>query len=187
MNRYELRRGTAKRLLAGATAWLLVQPVAAERIHFRVAFEHVPGLEEIEAGNLDAGIRILEEQLDSDAPDNDGDVLATLCAAHIVNGTLSEAERVCDKAIKVKPGNTAYNNRGVLRAHTGYLAGAREDFARVRPQELDVYLEQLWTTDVPLLANSNFELVDKMLNESAAPRIRRSFAASGSKIEEITE
>ncbi len=45
-----------------AAVVLFGNPATADVLHFRVAFENVPGAAEIEAGNLAAGIKVIEEQ-----------------------------------------------------------------------------------------------------------------------------
>jgi tetratricopeptide (TPR) repeat protein len=172
-------------ILIVTAALLLGNSSFAETIRFRVAFEIVPGLEEIEAGNLKAGIKVLEDQLTKIELERSGEILATLCAAYIVNRSLDKAERACDRAIEMRPTKTAYNNRGVLRAHRGDLTGAREDFDRVRPRQLDVYLEGLWVIDPPLVAEYNFDVVDEMLSKRSSARINAPVVVSKAKIENI--
>ena len=117
----------ASALIIGA-ALLFGNPSFAKPTYFRVVFENLPGTEEIEAGNLQAGIKALEDQLVQTELESSGDILATLCAAYIVNASMGKANSACNKAVKLNPTETAYNNRGVFRAHTGDLSGAREDF-----------------------------------------------------------
>jgi tetratricopeptide (TPR) repeat protein len=174
-------------VLIVAAALLLGNPSFAETIQYRVAFERVPGSEEIEAGNLKAGIRLIEDQLTKIELGSSGEILATLCAAYIVNRSLDKAERACDRAIEIKPTQTAYNNRGVLRAHKGDFAGAREDFDRVRPRQLDIYLEQLWVMDIPLMAEHNFDLVDEMLSKRNSATIDAPVVVSTAKIEDLRD
>jgi len=167
------------------TAFLFANPGFADTVHLRVVFENVPGSEEIEAGNLRAGIKALENQLTRIELESSADILATLCAAYIVNRSLDKAERACETAIEISPTKAAYNNRGVLRVHRGDFAGAREDFERVRPRELDVYLEELWVTDVPLMAEDNFDLVDELMSKGASIDAGQSFASSAAEIEDL--
>ena len=170
-----------------AAALLLGNPSFADTSSFRVGFERVPGTEEIEAGNLQAGIKVLEDELAQIELESSGAILATLCAAYIVNRSLDKAERVCDKAVEIDPTKTAYNNRGVLRALTGNLFGAREDFERVRPPQLEAYLDELRTTDVPLVADDNFYLVDKLLSKRSSAELGRSYAPSAATIENLSD
>lgn len=168
-----------------AVALLLSSPGFADSFHFRVAFESVSGVEAIEAGDLQAGIKVLEDQLAQIESANGSDVLATLCAAYVINRSLDKAKRVCDEAIKIDPSETAYNNRGVYRAFTGDFLGAREDFERARPPQLQDYLDQLWATDVPLMAENNFHLVDELLATRSSPKTKSSFAIRIAEIEII--
>ena len=187
MNRRKARHiGIAPTLMVSAVL-LFGNPSFAETRTFRVAFEWMPGTEQIEAGNLQAGIKELEHQLARTNLESSGDLLATLCAAYIVDSSLDKAMRVCDKAVEINPTWTAYNNRGVFRAHMGNLSGAREDFERVRPRQLEVYLEELWVKDVPLIATGNFDLVNELLTERSAAEIEHSFALSTAEIENLID
>ncbi len=185
MNRQKSRITTSAPALLVAAALLLGNPCFADNPRFRVSFERVPGAAEIEAGNLQAGIKVLEYQLAKTELDRSGDILATLCAAYIVNDSLDEAEGVCDKAVEISPTEAAYNNRGVFRAVTGNLSGARADFERVRPPELEAYLEELKTTDIPLVANENFYLADELLSKRSSEVPGRSYTSSGATIENV--
>ena len=187
MKHQESRRITRAPTLIVAAAMLLGNPSFADTSSFRVAFERVPGSEEIEAGNMQAGIKVLEDQLAQIELESSGDILATLCGAYIVDRSLDKAGRVCDKAIEIDPTKTAYNNRGVLRALTGNMSGAREDFERVRPPQLDAYLEELRTTDVPLVADDNFYLADKLLSKRSSAELGHSFAPSAAAIEDLND
>jgi FMN phosphatase YigB (HAD superfamily) len=135
----------------------------AEETRYRVLLGRVPGADEIEAGNIRAGIRILEDQLKNGDPAKQGEVWSTLCAAFIINRSLVEAERACNKAVAIDPDDYALNNRGVLRVYKGDLAGARADFERVRPSDVEAYLEQLKAKNVRLVAATNFDLVGELL------------------------
>ena len=81
----------------------------------------------------------------------------------------------------------AYNNRGILRAREGDLTGAREDFERVRPRQLDVYLEELWVTDIPLMGEHNFDLVDELLSKRDSAKINALVVASPARIEDLND
>ncbi len=170
-----------------ATALLLGKPGFAEVIPFRVVFENVPGVEEIEAGNIQAGIKVLEDQLNQVEQGDSGDILATLCAAYIANATPDKAERACNKAVEVDPSKTAYNNRGVFRAFTGDFSGAREDFERVRPHQLEAYMDELRTKDVGLVAADNFRLIDQLLAEHTVTEINASVALRTAAIEDLKD
>ena len=176
-----------QRSLILAAALLFSGMSFAESPSFRVAFEDVPGVEHIEAGNIDAGIKVLEEELASVAANSSGKLLTTLCAAYIVNQSTRKAKRVCNRAVAVDPSKSAYNNRGVYRALSGNLSGARDDFARVRPLEIEVYLEELRITDVPLIADDNFQLANLILSNLTATRNRHAFEPSGARVESMGE
>ncbi len=187
MNHQESRHNAIAPTLVIAAALLLGNPSFAEVIPFRVMFENLPGIEEIEAGNIQAGIKVLEDQLKQVEQGNSGDTLATLCAAYIVNVSLDKAESACNKAVEVDPSKTAYNNRGVFRAFTGDFSGAREDFERVRPHQLEAYMDELRTKDVGLVAADNFRLIDQLLAEHTATEINASVALRTAAIEDLKD
>ena len=187
MNQQKSRHITFTPILMVATALLLGSPSFAEVVNFRVAFDRLPGSEEIEAGNIQAGIKVLEDQLAQIELESSGDILATLCGAYIVSNSLDKAERACNKAVEIDPTETAYNNRGVFRAFTGDYFGAREDFDRVRPRQLEAYLDELRITDVPLVADDNFHLTDELLAKGASSGSKSSFAISTAEIENIDD
>ena len=170
---------------AAAAALMLGNPSFADVFHFRVAFENVPGVEEIEAGNIQAGIMVLEDLLDQIEPGSSGDILATLCAAYIVNVSLDKAERACDKAVETNPTETAYNNRGVIRAFNGDFSGASEDFKRAGPRQLEEYLNELRTTDVRLIAVDNLQLISEMSAKHTPAEVNTSVAWSTAAIEDL--
>ncbi len=187
MNHQESQRIAIAPTLLIAAALLLGSPSFAEVVSFRVAFERLPGTEEIEAGNMRAGIKVLEDQLNQIEQEISGDILATLCAAYIVDGSLDKAEVACNKAVEIDPTETAYNNRGVFRAFTGDFLGAREDFDRVRPRQLEAYMEEQRKKDVPLMAIDNFHLTDELLAKGASSGSKSSFAISTAEIENIDD
>lgn len=159
----------------------------AETYPFRVAFENVPGAAELDAGDIDTGIEILEQQLDSDDADA-GFVLATLCGAYVIAGTLHKAERVCQQAVAQYPGETAYNNRGVLRAFNGDFRGAEADFDRARPERMAEYMEYLKTRDVGLIADGNSGLLEKLVANHSSNEVKTSVAANtGIDVEPIKD
>lgn len=80
MNLHKTRHSAIAPTLVIATALLLGNPSFAEVIPFRVVFESVPGSEEMEAGNIQAGIEVLEDQLNQVEQGDGGDMLATLRA-----------------------------------------------------------------------------------------------------------
>lgn len=157
----------------------------ADEFPFRVAFENVPGVEEITSGDVTEGIAILERALENGDADK-GYVLATLCGAYIIHSSLEEASLVCTDAVEMSPGETAYNNRGVLRAFSGDFEGAREDFDRARPQRMDEYLEYLKTRDVGLIAHGNSGLLEDLVAKHSPLDAQSSVAmSSGSEIERL--
>ena len=187
MKQQKSRRIATTRTLIIAAALMFGNPSLADVIPFRLAFENVPGVEEIEAGNLQAGIKELEDQLDQIEPGSSGDILATLCAAYIVNVSLDKAKRACDKAVETDPSETAYNNRGVIRAFYGDFSGAREDFDLARPRQLEAYLEELRTKDVRLMAHDNYQLIDELLVKRTSAKDIASFTSSTAAIEDLSD
>ena len=185
MNHQQLRRVTTTRTLIIAATLMLGNPSVAEVFPFRVAFENVPGVEKIEAGNLEAGIKVLEYQLQQTEPASSGDILATLCAAYIVNGSLHKAESACNKAVETNSSETAYNNRGVYRAFKGDLTGAREDFERVRPRDIEAYLDELKTKDIGLMSIDNFYLLEELSAKHTPAEINASLAMATASVEDI--
>jgi len=161
-------------------AFMMASPASyADYFPFRVAFENVPGVVEITSGNVSDGIEILKQELDNDEA-NQGHVLATLCGAYIIDSSLEEASQVCTDAVDKFPGETAYNNRGVLRAFTGDFKGAREDFDRARPERMDEYLEYLKTKDVGLIATGNHGLLEELQAKHSPLDVQASVAMSSS-------
>jgi len=157
----------------------------ADNLPFRVAFEDVPGVDEITSGNTGGGIRILKQQLDSDDTEK-GLILATLCGAYIMEMSLEEATQICTDAVDQYPGETAFNNRGVLRVFMGDFKGAHEDFDRARPARMDEYLEDLMTRDVGLIADGNHSLLEALQAKHSPGDVTTSVAVnSGIKIEDM--
>ena len=158
---------------------------ASDYFPFRVAFEDVPGVAEITSGQVSAGIEILKRELESDDA-NKGYVLATLCGAYILESSLEEATQVCTDAVDTFPGETAFNNRGVLRAFSGDFEGAKEDFDRARPRHMAEYIEYLKTKDVGLIADGNHGLLEDLKARHSSVDVQSSAAmSSGSEIERI--
>jgi len=173
------------RVLIVAAALVLGNPSFANEYPFQVVYAEVPGASEVEAGNIQAGIRMLEDQLHQVDQENSGDVWATLCAAYIVNASLGKAELACTKAVETSPTYSAFNNRGVFRVFTGELTAARDDFERVRPRQLEAYLERLTTKDVRVIADGNFHLINKLSARHRVPEINASVALSTAEIEDL--
>jgi tetratricopeptide (TPR) repeat protein len=187
MNHRKLRERAVVPALIFAAVMIFIQTASAESFPFRVAFENVPGVEEIEAGDFPAGIKVLEDQLNEIDQEYSGDTWATLCAAYIMNASLHKAAFACDKAVEIDPSETAYNNRGVYRAFTGNLSGAREDFQRARPHQLESYLEELRAKDVGLMATDNFDLINELSAEYAPLEITHSTAIRTAKVENLAD
>jgi len=170
--------------LSLAAALLIGNQSFADGSYFRVVYAEVPGVEELEAGNVEVGIKMLRGQLKQEETGNDSDIWATLCAAHIVTLSLDRAERACNKAVETGPTYAALNNRGVFRAYRGDFPGAREDFDRARPLELEAYLEELTTKDVRVVADNNFHLISRVLARSDPGETGTAIARSTAEIEE---
>lgn len=187
MNHRKLRERVVEPTLLFFAAMMFSQTASAEFFPFHVAFENVPGVDEIEAGDFPAGIKVLEDRLNEIDLENSGDTWATLCAAYIMNASLYKAEFACDKAVQVDPSETAFNNRGVYRAFTGNLSGAREDFQRARPQQLESYLEELRTKDVGLMATDNFDLINELSAKYTPLEIADSKAIRTARVENLAD
>ena len=170
----------AAALILGNTSW-------SDEFPFRTAFERVPGAEEIEAGNLQEGIKILEDQLTQVEAENRGDVLATLCAAYVIDQSLEKAEQTCNEAVETYGTHTAYNNRGVYRVFTGDWLGAREDFDRARPQQLEAYLEELNSKNVRLMAIDNFERITVLSAKHAPADMDDSIEMTTAAVEDLND
>jgi len=152
-----------------AAALMIGNQSFADESRYRVLLEDVPGADEVEAGNILAGIKILEDQLNQVEQGNNGDIWSTLCAAYIANLSLKKAEHACTKAVDIDPTYHALNNRGVFRVYEGDLIRAREDFERVRPLDVEAYLNNIKTTNIRLVAANNFDLVcQKLAMQTAA-------------------
>lgn len=163
--RKALRRSASLILpaLSLAVVLLVGNQSFADGSYFRVVYAEVPGVEELEAGNVEVGIRMLSEKVGNAENGSESDIWATLCAAHIVTLALDRAERACNKAVETGPTYAALNNRGVYRAYRGDFPGARDDFDRARPLQLEAYLEELTTKDVRVVADNNFHLINRVL------------------------
>ncbi len=178
-----------------ATAWFLTIAATlmtsnlswADEFSYRTAFENVPGVEELEAGNIQAGIEILEDQLYQAEMEFRGDLLATLCAAYVIDMSLANAAYACNEAVETYGTEMAYNNRGVYRVFIGDWIGAREDFDRARPEHLDAYLEELKTTDVRLMAIDNFERITLLSDKFTPADVVDSVVITTAAIEELSD
>lgn len=168
--------------LVFAVVLLIGSPSFADESRYRVLLARVPGADQIEAGNILAGIKILEGQLNQAEQGNSGDIWSTLCAAHIINFSLNQAELACTKAVQIDPSYYALNNRGVLRVYKGDLVGAREDFAPVRSLNVEAYLNRTKTTNdrliagIRLIAANNFVLANQLSAKRTAALAKRTAA-----------
>jgi tetratricopeptide (TPR) repeat protein len=136
----------------------------AETYNFKVVYAEVPGIREVVAGDRDAAIEILESRAKDSKKYYLADELATLCALYVVSGKFAIAHKACNQAVETDQSYTAYNNRGVLRAHLGDAAGALEDFehARVLPQNQKRYVQELMSRDARLIATNNYATARKL-------------------------
>ena len=156
-----------------AWAFLASPPApAVETFEFKVVYAHVPGIEKVLAGDLDAAIAVLEARAKKADREYVLDEFATLCALYVVTGQLETAATTCNAAIEVDRSDAAYNNRGVLRAHKGDVSGALEDFARVRilPQDKERYVEELKRRNARLMASRNFDVATEYIERRKAKR-----------------
>lgn len=136
----------------------------AESFNFRVVYAEVPGVNEVLAGDHAAAIEILESRVNDSGTYYLTDELATLCALYVVSGKFAVAHKTCNKAVEIDQSYTAYNNRGVLRAHLGNAVGALEDFeqARILPNNQKRYIEELMQRDPRLIATNNYAVARKL-------------------------
>lgn len=181
-NRYSLRITS---VLVVAATLLFSSWSAADGTRYRVLLENEPGADEIEAGQIQAGIRMLESELQKADLASSGRIWTNLCAAHIISRSLIEAERTCNKAVEIDPTDYALNNRGVFRVYTGDLSGAREDFQRVRPSNVKAYLERITATNIRLVAASNFDLVSQLIAKRNPAEVRSRRVVSTAQIEDL--
>lgn len=183
---YQKSQHVAVHLALMITVIAFANPGLADDFPFRVAFENVPGIEQIESGNIEAGIDILEQETGQGAAESMGDILATLCGVYVMTLSLDEAASTCDEAVNEWPGETAFNNRGVYRAFTGDFAGARDDFNRARPSRMDEYLEELRTKDVGLIADGNHGLLEELSARHTPDEVNTSVALSTATAKDVT-
>lgn len=164
-------------------------PATASQFDFRVGFAEVPGIEEIEAGRFREAIEILENRRRDPDAQYIEEELTTLCGVYIVAGELRKARKVCDEAVEKDRTDAAWNNRGVLRIHSGDTAGALSDFSKVRvpPIEYDGYIADLMRRNPRLMASSNYELVEKIRGKGMAGHEGRSFDVRGASVETIED
>jgi tetratricopeptide (TPR) repeat protein len=154
---------------------------------FRVVYADVPGVKQLEAGNLELGIEILEEQLNEGEQDKRSEVWATLCASYIIALALDKAEPACNKAVETGPTYAALNNRGVFRAYRGDYSGAHDDFDRARPLQLDAYLAELMSKDVRVVAADNYRLINIVLARRNSGQTSPAVASTTAEIEDPSQ
>jgi hypothetical protein len=167
-----------------AASFLIVNQGFAQGSNFRVVYAEVEGVSALEAGDLARGMRILRSQLKKADGTNRSDVWATLCGAYIISLSLYQAEEACDAAVETGPSFAALNNRGVLRAYRRDFDGAREDFDRARPLQLEAYLKELMAKDVRLVAADNYRLISKVLARRSEETGRSTAPIRTAEIEE---
>jgi len=149
---------TIPTVLGMILAMTLGTAASADSVRFHVAFEDVPGSDQLEAGNVEDGIAILEAAYAEGRVD-EGDALATLCGAHLLRRALVKARSYCSKAAKRYPSQTSLNNYGIYLAVVGDFEGAIENFRKVQPLTGAEYLEYLRTKDIGLIALQNEAVV----------------------------
>jgi hypothetical protein len=164
-------------------AALPVQAVIADEARLRIVFAEVPATSKIAEGDLPGGIEQIEDRLEQDPEGTAGDDLATLCGAYVLQASFGKAELVCDLAVQIDASGVALNNRGVLRALTGDVEGARADFDQVRPKNMTEYMNDLRQSDLGLVTAGNFELLNRTI---AMRRSISSHHITGAKVEDIT-
>ncbi len=159
----------------------------AETYEYQLLYAEVPGIDKALAGDLDATIEVLENRAKNVDNPYVTDEQATLCGLYIEKGKLDAARRTCNAAVDIDQSDLAYNNRGVLRAHLGDIAGALEDFdrARVRPGDWRRYIEELHRGSARLLASRNFAVATKYIEKRAAHKPTMAGNISGAHIEDL--
>jgi hypothetical protein len=158
------------------------QVLIADDARLRVLFADVPASTAIAAGDLGNGIEQIENQFSQNPDGTSGDDLATLCGAYILQALYGKAESVCDLAVEMGASGVALNNRGVLRALTGDIDGARNDFDRARPKNMVEYMHELRQKDVGLVSTDNFDLIKRII-AMRPPKSGRHI--TGAKVEDI--
>lgn len=159
----------------------------AEIYDFKVVYAEVPGTKEILAGNHDLAIEILASRAKDANNHYVADELATLCALYVVKGKLAAAHKTCHAAVETDQSDAAYNNRGVLRAHLGDVAGAMKDFARARvlPENKQRYVEELMRGNARLIASSNYAVGIEYSDRRGNPEQTLASRVRGASIEDL--
>ena len=108
---------------------LLAVPVMSGAYEVNVLRDEGSQWKNIEEGNYDEAIEILEERLASKAKYRDVK-LTNLCTAYVLAGRFEKATKACDEAVEANGTfvTTAYNSRGVLHALKGEFIAAAGDF-----------------------------------------------------------
>ena len=182
------KRTIAISLLSAILAAPVSQHARADYFPFRVAFEDVPGVEQLTSGEIEAGIEELERAATSASGETLAHTIATPCGAYTVNQDFDKAWETCNRAVKEFPGDTSYNNRGVLRVFGGDFEGATRDFDRARPSNMDEYLAWLRTKDIGLVADGNTRLLNQLKAKHTPEEVVGSTAtARTAKVEPIVD
>jgi hypothetical protein len=126
----------------------------------------------------------MERQLGDASLADRGDVLASLCGAYLLQRAFDKAAVPCEQSVSANPSDAAFNNRGVYRAHTGNLRGARQDFERARPDNLAAYMDRLHNTDVRLMADANYALANELAAMYTERDVRRTRSLSHADVED---
>jgi Flp pilus assembly protein TadD len=104
---------------------------SAENWELRTAADEVKGTRDLEAGNIDKSIRVLERAYRSTPYDSKGAVLTNLCVAHALKRDFEMAMDYCNRAAdRGKGSREAFNNRGVINAIQGNYTAAITDFEK---------------------------------------------------------
>lgn len=165
--------------------FLLPLGASADRLGFVVALDNLPGVDELESGDIDAGLAKLEAQLANTNSERWHEVIATLCGAYVLASQYDKAVATCDRAVLEAPHNASYNNRGVLRVHLGQLDSALSDFEIARPDSLDSYIAVIRATDPALIAFDNTQSLLDLRARLEERRREDPFRVSSASIENV--
>jgi len=157
----------------------------AEPLEFKVAMENLPGVDEVQAGQVDLGISMLVAQQGAPGSVTWQRTIATLCGVYVLASHYKKAADACEAAVANDPGETAYNNRGVLRVHSGDLDGAFEDFEQARPNDVGEYLQLIRASDPKLIAASNTRALEYLRVRLDSKRAREPQRLSSADIENV--
>jgi len=157
----------------------------AEQLEFKVAMEDLPGIDEVQAGQVDLGISILEANKATPGSVTWQRTIATLCGIYVLAADYKKANDACETAVADAPGETAFNNRGVLRVHYGDFIGASEDFEKARPQDVGEYLQLIRESDPKLIAASNTKSLEYLRLRMDTARVREPQKLSSAAVENV--